>query len=162
MKNLIYAFNIDWRLIIAQAINFLVVFFVLYKFVFKPLQTLVNQRQKKIIEGLQREEKSKKIIEEAKRIKEEILKQANKEKMQIVEEIKQIKQEKIHELNEEINNLRQEMLASMDKEKERIKKEFYQNLYQEFPNLFIKLSQKIFHKPDLNREFIKKAIQNDE
>ena len=52
MDSLISTFHIDWKIIIAQAINFAIVFFVLYKYALKPLGTLMEERTKTIEKGL--------------------------------------------------------------------------------------------------------------
>ena len=48
MDSIISTFHIDWKIIIAQAINFGVVFIVLYIFALKPLSKLMNERAEKI------------------------------------------------------------------------------------------------------------------
>jgi len=52
MDSLITTFHIDWKIIIAQAINFLIVFLVLYFFAIKPLKKLMAERVDKISKGL--------------------------------------------------------------------------------------------------------------
>lgn len=51
-------FGVTWPLFIAQVINFLLVLFVLKKFAFGPIQTMLEQRKNRISEG---EEKLKRI-----------------------------------------------------------------------------------------------------
>ena len=52
MDSLITTFHIDWKIIIAQAVNFVIVFFVLYRYALKPLGTLMEERAKTIEKGL--------------------------------------------------------------------------------------------------------------
>ena len=51
MESIISTFHIDWKIIIAQAINFGVVFVVLYIFALKPLSKLMAERSEKIAKG---------------------------------------------------------------------------------------------------------------
>jgi F-type H+-transporting ATPase subunit b len=51
MDSIISTFHIDWKIIIAQAINFGVVFVVLYIFALKPLSKLMTERSEKIAKG---------------------------------------------------------------------------------------------------------------
>ncbi|MES3032017.1 MAG: F0F1 ATP synthase subunit B [Patescibacteria group bacterium] len=52
MESIISTFHIDWKIIIAQAINFAVVFVVLYLFALKPLNKLMTERTDKIKKGV--------------------------------------------------------------------------------------------------------------
>ena len=52
MDTLLGTFHIDWRLLVAQIINFAIVFAVLYRFVVKPLQKVMLERTAKIEQGL--------------------------------------------------------------------------------------------------------------
>lgn len=52
MESIISTFHIDWKIIIAQAVNFGVVFIVLYIFALKPLSKLMAERSEKIAKGI--------------------------------------------------------------------------------------------------------------
>ncbi len=52
MESIISTFHIDWKIIIAQAINFGVVFVVLYIYALKPLSKLMAERSSKIGQGI--------------------------------------------------------------------------------------------------------------
>lgn len=52
MDSLISIFHIDWKIIIAQMVNFGVVFFVLYRYAIKPLGQLMEERGATIEKGL--------------------------------------------------------------------------------------------------------------
>ncbi|MFA6520339.1 MAG: F0F1 ATP synthase subunit B [Candidatus Paceibacterota bacterium] len=52
MDSIISTFHIDWKIIIAQMINFGVVFVVLYIFALKPLSKLMAERSEKINKGI--------------------------------------------------------------------------------------------------------------
>ncbi|MFZ1019458.1 MAG: ATP synthase F0 subunit B [Minisyncoccia bacterium] len=52
MSSIISTFHIDWKIIIAQAINFGIVFAVLYIFALKPLSKLMAERSEKISKGI--------------------------------------------------------------------------------------------------------------
>ena len=52
MESIIDTFHIDWKIIIAQAVNFGIVFTVLYVFALKPLNKLMSERSEKIAKGI--------------------------------------------------------------------------------------------------------------
>ena len=67
MDSLIKTFHIDWKIIIAQAINFLIVFLVLYFFALKPLSKLMKEREKRIEGGLDDAKHNAKLLEATKK-----------------------------------------------------------------------------------------------
>lgn len=62
MDSLIETFHLDWKLMVAQVINFAIVFVVLYIFALKPLKKLMDERGKKIQDGLDNAEKQKELL----------------------------------------------------------------------------------------------------
>lgn len=52
MESIINTFHIDWKIIIAQAVNFGIVLAVLYFFALKPLNKLMAERSEKIAKGV--------------------------------------------------------------------------------------------------------------
>ena len=52
MNSIISTFHIDWKIILAQAVNFAIVFAVLYIFALKPLNKLMAERSDKIAKGV--------------------------------------------------------------------------------------------------------------
>ena len=53
MGQLFGAFGIEWKLLIAQAVNFAIVLAVLYYFLFRPLKRVLVKRQEVIAKGVQ-------------------------------------------------------------------------------------------------------------
>ncbi|MBI4091067.1 MAG: F0F1 ATP synthase subunit B [Candidatus Komeilibacteria bacterium] len=56
MDELIQTFHIDWRLMVAQLVNFVIVFFVLWRFALKPLMKTMADRSKTIEQSLRHAE----------------------------------------------------------------------------------------------------------
>ena len=65
MESIISTFHIDWKIIIAQAVNFGVVFIVLYIFALKPLSKLMAERSERISKGIDDAKKSSELLEKA-------------------------------------------------------------------------------------------------
>lgn len=59
MQNLLQSFHVEWPLLMAQTLNFCIVAYVLYRFAFRPLIAKVDDRQRKIADGLQYAEETK-------------------------------------------------------------------------------------------------------
>ncbi len=66
MSELFAAFGIDWRLLIIQAVNFTLLLSVLTYFLYKPVLKIIDDRQKKIAEGVRTAELAQKKLEDAK------------------------------------------------------------------------------------------------
>ena len=66
MESLITTFHIDWKIIVAQIINFAIVFLVLYLFALKPLKKLMSDREEKIKKGVDDANSNAELIEKTK------------------------------------------------------------------------------------------------
>lgn len=104
MESIISTFHIDWKIIIAQVVNFGVVFVVLYIYALKPLSKLMSERSDKIAKGLGDAKESEQVLKEATSKYEEALnnarieankifadskKEAEAKKMAMIEEAKE-------------------------------------------------------------------------
>jgi len=86
MDELISTFHIDVKLLIAQAVNFAIVFAVLYYFAIKPLVKILQERSKKIEDSLKNAERVERELEETRDAKEKILDKARMEASKILVE----------------------------------------------------------------------------
>ncbi len=86
MSELIKHFGIDWRLLLAQAVNFFVLLFILKRFAYGPVMRMLRKRKEEIEKGLkftkEAGEKLGRISEE----REEVLKKARGEALSVVRE----------------------------------------------------------------------------
>lgn len=90
VEALAHKFGVTWPLLIAQILNFCVVVGLLYQFAFKPILTTLDQRQKKIEEGLQQSEAARAALSEAESKSKDLLAQATKEAKALLEEAKRL------------------------------------------------------------------------
>jgi len=74
--------------LLLQTVNFLILMFILGKFLYKPIQRMLEERKKKIEEGLKYTEKAKKELEESNQKREEIIKIAKDEAKNIIAQAK--------------------------------------------------------------------------
>ena len=65
MESLISSFGLDWKLLIAQAVNFALLLAVLSYFLYKPLVRLIDERREKIAEGVEKAAAADRKLEEA-------------------------------------------------------------------------------------------------
>jgi F-type H+-transporting ATPase subunit b len=83
MSELIRHFGIDVKLLFAQAVNFLVLLFILRVFMYRPVLELLKARKKKIESGLQMAKEAEERLRGAQEEKREVLRQAVEEAMKI-------------------------------------------------------------------------------
>lgn len=162
MEPLIETFHIDLKLIIAQMVNFTIVFLVLYWFAFKPIARVMAERTAKIEKGLldakKVEEKLSETQEEFNKAMASAKKQANDILEKAAVEADARKQEMIARAKEEIgaiiNQEKQKMQAEKAATLKEIKKEVADLVISAVEKV---LDEKIDEKKD--KEIIKKMIK---
>ena len=88
MDSIISTFKIDWKIIIAQMVNFGIVFFVLYRYALKPLLKMMHIRQEKILQGLKDAKESTEILSQTETKHQDILVKARIEAHAIFQNVK--------------------------------------------------------------------------
>lgn len=84
MSELIYQLGIDWKLLLAQGLNFFILLTVLTIFVYKPLLKLLEDRRKKIEFGLLGAKEAERRLNEIEELKSEKMAVADREAIQII------------------------------------------------------------------------------
>ena len=101
--------GIDWRLLIAQLVNFTILLAVLYRFLYKPVLKLLHDRSQKIEQGLKNAEAVEVRLKEAAALYETKTREARAEVAKILEATKK-----------EADAMRGELAGSAQKEAEKI------------------------------------------
>ena len=111
----------DWHVALANLVNFLIILFVLKKFAFGPVGKMIDDRKKKIKEGLENADKCKIELENANLQKDEILKEAKNNAQKIFAESQNICKAIIKDANEKATLDKEAILkqAKLDAEKEK-------------------------------------------
>jgi len=79
-------FGFHWKLFLSQCVSFAIVAFLLQRFAYKPIITVLEERRRRIEEGLANAEKIKRELAEAEKRYQEILSNANAEATKMIEE----------------------------------------------------------------------------
>ena len=80
------AFGISWSLFISQCISFLIVAGLLYKFAYKPILDILEQRRKTIAEGLTNANKIREELARTEAARQEVLDKANAQANNLIQE----------------------------------------------------------------------------
>ena len=78
--------GIEWRMLLAQLINFSIVFFLLWRFAYKPIFAMLEARRQKVAEGLANAEKIKAELARTEAERKRVLAQAGDVANQMIEE----------------------------------------------------------------------------
>lgn len=155
-------FQVNVKLLTAQAVNFSIVFLVLYFFVFQPLSKVMQDRTIKIAKSL---EDAKKIEERLVTTEEDCRQEitgAKKEAVKILEEAKKQgesnRQKIVDKAKEEIGQVINQEKAKMEAEK----METVREIKKEMGNLIVFSVEKILEEKmtdEKDEEFIKKIVR---
>jgi F-type H+-transporting ATPase subunit b len=79
-------FGVDWPHFIAQVVSFCIVAFLLQRFAYKPVVTMLEERRQRIAEGLANAEKIKSELHRTEAARQEVLNTANAQANKLIEE----------------------------------------------------------------------------
>ncbi len=145
MESIIATFHIDWKVIIAQAINFSIVFAVLYVYALKPLGKLMDERKERIDQGLKDAKKNEEVLEDTKAKYEEALAQARAEANKIFEAGKKEAEGKKNEMLAEAEERVAGMVAEGKKTLEADKARMVAEAKKEISDLAISIARKLLN-----------------
>lgn len=103
-------FGLNPILLGAQIVNFLIVFFVLKKFLYKPILEVLNKRQVTIKDGLIAAEEARVKLEKVVVEEKNILRQAQLQSKKIIEDAKEESADITKKLNEEAKKQTEKLL----------------------------------------------------
>ncbi len=103
-------FGVNPVLLAAQIINFLIVFFILKKFLYKPVLSVLKKRQTTIENGLKQAEEARIKLEKVVIEEKNILRQAQMQSKKIIEDAKQESIEITKQMNDNAKKQTEKML----------------------------------------------------
>src|SRR5256885_9951050 len=86
LKDTADTFGWNWELFLSQVISFTIVAFLLRRFAYKPILAVLEDRRRKIEEGMLNAEKIRKELAEAEKRYQEILAKANADAQRMIDE----------------------------------------------------------------------------
>lgn len=162
MESLISTFHIDYKLFIAQLINFAIVFSVLYFLIFKPLVKTMTERSKTIEKSLSDADAIEKRLALTETDREEIIGAAKKQASVLMEEANLRGEDRKAEL---INKAKEEINKVIAQEKEKIardKQETLKEIKSEVAGLVMLTVEKVLNEKmnsEKDSDLIKKLVK---
>jgi F-type H+-transporting ATPase subunit b len=151
-------FGVDWPFFIAQLVNFAILFFLLKRFLYKPILDMLEKRRVEIEEGLAN---AKKMAEDSKKFDEAhaiLMQKAKKESQSIVENAV-LAGEKIRDgIMKDASEKSKEMMGATALRLEEEKKKMLGEVKGEVLTLASSIVEKILHEK-MDSEHDKKFIQ---
>lgn len=83
------ALGIEWRILLAQTISFSIVFFVLWRFAYKPIFSMLEARRARIAEALANAEKIKADVAKTEAERQKILTHAGDQANKLIDDARQ-------------------------------------------------------------------------
>lgn len=106
--------GLDWRLLLSQAANFIILLIVLRVFAYKPILKLIKDRRARIEEGLEKAEEADRRLDQANEMVAGKMKEADQQAMAVLRATESKSKELEAKLLEEAKRKQAEVLASTD------------------------------------------------
>lgn len=161
MQELIHKLGIDWKLLLAQVVNFLILLFVLKKFLYRPVLELLAKRRKDIEESAKNVERIAGELAGVEQRRTAEFEKAKREADAIVQEARQAAKERgealIHEAEVKVEKLVVE--AKRRIEEERVK--MIDEAGHDVKELVFLVAEKVLRErlpESAHEKFVKEAI----
>ena len=159
MDSFIETFHIDWKIIIAQSINFVIVLFILYFLIVKPLKKLMGERSNTIAGGLNDAKVNAELLLNTKKEYDQVITNARNEAHTIFQEGKSEAESKKAEMMENAKREVETMIANCKKMLESEKAKIIEEAKKEIVSLVVLSTEKLLEShPDEKSE--SKAINH--
>lgn len=163
MDEFIKTFHVDWKLLVAQLVNFGIVLFIVWRFALKPLMKMMTARSQEIAKSLDDAKRIEKELAETERLKEERLITAKKEAQSIIEqasaEAEKIRTAKVDQTKREMEDIVAKTKQQIVGEKEQMMVE----VRQEIGGLVIAATEKVISRKldaETDRALIEETIKS--
>ncbi len=127
MSELLSKLGIDWRLLIAQIINFCILLFILYRFLYKPVIAFLERRRATIEKSLEDAKKIEEAVARAAADGEAKIMAARKEAGRILEEAnaraEALREEKLLLTRKDVDKLIEQGKTQLSEEREAVLRE---------------------------------------
>jgi F-type H+-transporting ATPase subunit b len=143
MDSFIETFHIDWKIIIAQSINFVVVLFVLYFLLVKPLKKMMSERSENIKGGLNDAVANAELLANTKKEYDAVISNARTEAHTIFQEGKKEAELKKAEILEKAQKEVEVMVSNGKKVLESEKAKILEEAKNEIVGLVVKATEKL-------------------
>ena len=145
-QGIVDTFGIDWPMLIAQAINFLIVALVIWKFAFKNILSTIKEREQQISDSLKNADRIKLELEETEKQQQETLQEASLAAKKTISSAQEQAKAFIEAQKEDARKQAEEIISkaklAMEQERERVLRE----AREEIASLVVLTTSKVLSK----------------
>lgn len=145
MESFIETFHIDWKILIAQVINFGVIFLVLYLFALKPIKKIMTERTNTIEKGINDAKHNAELLSSTQKEYEKTLIKAKEEAHNLFQEGKKEAEAKREEMMQKAQMDVDSMVAVGKKNLEAEKIKMIEEAKNEIVSLVVAATEKVLH-----------------
>ncbi len=153
--------GIDWKLFLAQLLNFGVILFVLWKWVFGPVSKALTDRTEKIEKSVRQAKEIEEKLKETEALKLAQIEQARKEASQIVDKAVLAASQAKDEILKEAKNISEKLTEQTKRQLADEKVKLLQEVREEAATLVVMATEKIIKEKidqQKDRELIKESL----
>lgn len=152
-------FEIDLWIVVAQIINFSILFFIFKKFVSDSMVDLVEERKALLDKLYKADIYYDEKVKNANTRSEQIINDAHKSAKELLTQSEEIASEKTQKMLKKANTDVKYILESWRKELEKEKIEMFEEVKEDAIELSLKLNEKLFSWSCSNNSFIDKQVE---
>ena len=152
----------DWQVALANFINFMIIFFILKKYVFGPTKEVIQKRKETIQSGIDNAKNSETELLVAKQKADEELKKARNEANQIVAKAKESGDDLLARAEKDAAGKADQKMAEAHKNIEKQKEQMEKQLLEKTAGLVVKGVEKILNEDiddTKNQSISKRALE---
>lgn len=154
-------FGLDPLLVAAEIVNFLIVLYILKRFLYKPVFSMLKKREDAVKDGLAKAEEGKKALEKAEAEEKKILKKASETASQIIKDAKEQSAQIVKDAQEKSKSEAKKIIADAKAQIEIERKDTEAKLLKDVTGLSVELLRKSLSKILTDKEqdeVVKRAI----
>jgi len=151
----------DWPVALANLINFIIIFLVLKKFAFKPIQKIIEERQKKIDEGLENAQKAETSLMMAEEIRNKKIDEARVKSNEIIGVAQTKSNTILADTQEQSLKMKEKIIADGEMVVAETKKKIKSEVEKEMSGLIIEGVEKVLREnltPETQKTYIKRSL----
>lgn len=163
MLEVLSKIGFDWQVALANFINFVIIFLILKRFAFGPIQKLIKDRQTKIDEGLENAQKAETALLMAEELKNQKLEDARLKGNQIISTAQIKSDEILTEVKTESLKLKTQIIKEGEHTVAETKQRLHKEIEREMGKLILQGVEKVLKEnmtPEMQNNYIKKSLSN--
>jgi F-type H+-transporting ATPase subunit b len=162
MLEILGKIGFDWQVALANFINFVVIFFILKKFAFKPIHKIITERQNKIETGLENAQKAEANLIMADEIKNHKIEEARLKSNQIISTAQEKSDAILTDTKNKSLKTKENMIAEGNLAIAESKKNIKKEVEKEISSMIIQGVEKVLKEnltEEMQKSYIKKSLK---